>query len=139
MKLLFKNKDGGKHSNVTGWWLVESKRFGSIVLLCFDKGSREAFHNHAFNAVSWVLKGNLIEMVRINSITYPHSLCPSLKPIYTPKERVHKVYGVADKTWVISFRGPWNKTWQEYLPATDEYITLTNGGKVVSHVKAKTS
>ena len=42
MKILNIAKDGGPESNVTGYWLVESKRFFSIVLLKFDKGSREA-------------------------------------------------------------------------------------------------
>lgn len=143
MKILFKSKDGGSESNVTGYWLFESKRFGSIVLLRFDKGSREAFHNHAFNAVSWVIKGVLLEMVMRDPNSSAEEvevdgyvLRPSLCPIYTPKERMHKVFGVADKTWAISFRGPWNKTWNEYLPATDENVTLTNGRKIVSKAPA---
>ena len=61
MKLFHKAKDGGPASTVTGYWLIESKRFFSIVLLRFDGPSREAFHTHAFNSISWVVKGVLLE------------------------------------------------------------------------------
>ena len=136
MKLFFKSKDGGKESNVTGYWLIESKNLFSIVLLRFDKGSREAFHNHAFNAISWVIFGRLREFVK-NAYPTLRMYCqvkeyfPSFKPIYTPKARMHQVHGVADKTWVISFRGPWAKTWKEYLPKEDRDITLSTGRVVV--------
>lgn len=129
MKLFFKGKDGGQESNVTGYWLFESKRFGSVVLLRFDEGSREAFHNHAFNAISWVLKGELYEEL-VNTFE-GHSLKPSAKPVFTSRDRFHRVYGMAKRTWVLSFRGPWTKTWKEYLPKEDREITLTNGRKEV--------
>lgn len=130
MKFLFKSKDGGPESNVTGYWLFESKRFGSIVLLRFDKGSREAFHSHAFNAWSWVLKGKLHEYV-LGDPLGALVLTPSIMPLYTARDRFHRVFGMADRTWVLSFRGPWAKTWKEYLPKEDRQITLTNGRKIV--------
>ncbi len=130
MKFFFKSKDGGPESNVTGYWLFESKRFGSVVLLCFAKGSREAFHSHAFNSVGWVLKGQLVERIR-GSYLYIHDHLPSFKPIYVPKSRMHQVEGITDKTWVLNIRGPWDKTWKEYLPAEDREITLTNGRIVI--------
>lgn len=129
MKLFFKGKDGGPESNVTGYWLVEAKDGISIVLLCFEKGSREAFHSHAFNALSWVLWGWIREYV------FPYievnDMRPSFKPVYTARERFHKVYGMADKTWVLSFRGPWVQTWKEFLPKLKQYVTLSHGRKVV--------
>lgn len=132
MKILFKSKDGGSDSNVTGYWLIESKTFFSIVLLCFDKGSREAFHNHAFNAISWILYGKLNECVRYGDQDYTDIILnPSLKPIYTSKDRMHKVTGLAEKTWALSFRGPWEKYWKEYFLDTKEEVTLTNGRKIV--------
>ncbi len=132
MKWFYKGKDGGKESNVTGYWLFESKRFGSVVLLCFDKGSREAYHNHAFNAWSWILKGKLLEDVQISASRYDGNfITPSWKPFFTGRERMHKVSGVAEKTWVLSFRGPWNETWKEYLPNEKKFVTLTNGRKRV--------
>lgn len=128
MKIFHKSKDGGKESNVTGYWLIESKSLFSIVLLRFDKGSREAFHNHAFNAVSWVLSGSLTEFWKVDKKrVIVLGMDPSIVPVYTSRERMHQVHGTADTTWVLSFRGPWSKTWKEYLPKEDKEITLTNG------------
>jgi hypothetical protein len=131
MKLFHKSKDGGADSNVTGYWLIEAKSLFSIVLLRFDKGSREAFHNHAFNAVSWVLKGKLWEIVRSGNWYWEKGLLPSFKPVYTSRDRMHQVHGIAEKTWVLSFRGPWASEWKEYLPKEDKEVTLTNGRKIV--------
>lgn len=136
MKFLFKAKDGGPESNVTGYWLFESKRFGSIVLLRFDRGSREAFHSHAFNAVSWILKGQLLEIVKDgDKEELAVHIKPSWKPLFTTRERMHKVFGIAWKTWALSFRGPWVKTWKEWLPKEQKEITLTNGRKVVEEIE----
>jgi hypothetical protein len=44
---------------------------------------------------------------------------------------MHQVHGMKDVTWALSFRGPWNKTWKEYLPKENREITLTNGRKIV--------
>ena len=129
--ILFKSKDDGKDSNVTGFWLIEIKSLFSIVILCFDKGSREAFHNHAFNAISWIIKGKLQEWIKVGNELRVEELKPSLIPIFTSRDRMHLVYGVTDKTWAISFRGRWNKTWQEYIPNENKEITLTNGRKII--------
>ena len=89
MKLFHKAKDGGNESNVTGYWLIESKRFFSIVLLCFNKGSREAFHSHAFNALSWIIKGELEEHVKQGGVYSIVKILPSCIPIFTSRERMH--------------------------------------------------
>lgn len=130
-KFFFKSKDGGPESNVTGYWLIESKRFFSIVLLRFDKGSREAFHNHAFNAWSWIIKGELCENTKTGNTFTLTPILPSWIPFKTSRERMHKVHGIADNTWALSFRGPWNKTWKEWLPAESREVTLTSGRKIV--------
>ena len=52
MKVLYKGKDGGNLSTVTGYWLIECKNLFSIVLLKFEGESREAYHTHAFGAIS---------------------------------------------------------------------------------------
>lgn len=137
MKLFFKGKDGGPESNVTGYWLIEAKGLFSVVLLRFDEGSREAYHNHAFNALSWVFKGLAHEHVMDEHAAAGRfepmviDLKPSFKPVYTPRERMHKVYGIAPQTWVLSFRGPWADKWQEYFDKTRQFVTLTHGRKVV--------
>jgi hypothetical protein len=129
MKFLFGAKDGGPESRVWAWGL-ESKRFGSVLLLKFGRGSREAFHSHAFNATSWVLSGGLREVVRYRTFGFASTEhAPSLMPVRTYRETFHQVFGLAPATWVLSFRGPWADTWEEWVD--DEDIVLTHGRKVV--------
>ena len=128
MKLFSYEKDGGSESKVWGFFLIEAKRLFSVVLLHFKDGSRDAYHSHAFNSISWVLKGELNEqMLGGYSIVYK----PSLKPVITRREYFHQVKSVGN-TWVISFRGPWANTWKEFLPATQEILTLTHGRRILS-------
>lgn len=131
MKLFKYCKDGGPESHVFGHFLIEIKKLFSVVLLKFADGSRDAFHTHAFNAVSWVLKGKLIEE-HIDGRVVEHR--PSLRPILTTRNDFHKVVSVGE-TWALTLRGPWIKEWSEYLPDKQSFITLTNGRVVVGEVK----
>jgi hypothetical protein len=123
MKLFKKMKDGGAESTVTGYWLIEHKKLFSIVLLKFEGKSREAFHSHAFNCFSWVLKGWLVEEMLEGDIYYHEA---SFKPFITRRDDFHKV-DASNPAWVLTFRGPWAESWNEYLPQTQETITLTSG------------
>lgn len=128
MKLFRYEKDGGAESMVHGLFVVEIKSAFSIVLLRFEGKSREAFHSHAFNAISWVLRGKLVEEVIGGAVNeYP----ASRKPVLTPRTMFHKVSSDGI-TWAISFRGPWAEHWQEYLPEEDELVTLAQGRKDVT-------
>jgi hypothetical protein len=133
VKILSYRKDGGMLSHVWGLFLIEIKSLFSVVLLNFKDGSREAYHTHAFNAWSFVLKGRLEE----------HLLCacgdehpadnvytPSFRRIFTDRDAFHKVVSVGS-TWVLSFRGPWRDIWAEYLPEEKRYVLLTHGRKEV--------
>lgn len=134
MKILWNAKDGGVESKV--WcYGVESKLFGSILLLNFKEGSREAYHSHAFDAISWVLKGKIKEVIAFESDGLINYYKPSVKPIKTYKETFHKVYGLAKNTWILSFRGKWDNEWFE--ENENGYQTLTHGRNVVSTVKGK--
>jgi hypothetical protein len=128
MLFLKKEKDGGPNSTVTGYWLIECKPLFSICLLKFKGKSREAFHTHAFNAISWVLKGKLTENFLDGSVKEHR---PSVKPIFTPREPHHKVDSDG-LTWALTFRGPWKKSWGEFLPDEDKFIRLTNGRKIIN-------
>ena len=131
MKVLEKMKDGGPESSVTGYWLIESKRFFSITLLKFQGKSREAFHSHAFNSIAWVLKGKLKETRMwhhtVNGINYDYrEHKPSLIPIIIGRNDFHKVD--SDGTsWVLNIRGPWADKWFEWRPKENRYVTLTEG------------
>ena len=126
MKLFNKSPDGGKDSGVTAYMLVEMKGVCSIGLLHFNKGSREAFHSHAFNAVTWWLTGSVTELYH-QSLT-EKSFLPSLKPKYTPRDCFHKITAHKN-TWALTFRGPWSKQEQEFKD--NKIINLTHGRKKV--------
>jgi len=127
MKFLSYGKDGGPDSVVWGFWLVEIKPLFSIALLCFEDGSREAYHSHAFNSVSWVLKGRIKEKILEGPFK---DYTPSIKPIMTYRDTFHKVFSFG-RTWVLTFRGPWAKEWEEYSPGSKEYTTLKSGREIV--------
>jgi hypothetical protein len=119
------SKDGGPESHVQMWGF-ESKRFGSVLLLRFADGSRDAYHTHAFNAVSWVLRGRLWEWLLVPHHAVGRSYTPALCPVVTAKTTLHKVESLGT-TWVLSVRGPWDDEWMEYIPATESVVDLTHG------------
>lgn len=124
LKLLHWGRDGGPESSVDGFWLVEIKRLLSVVLLRFQGRSREAFHTHAFNSISWVLKGELVEHFADGK---GRTHRPSLKPIITKRSTFHKVDSDGT-TIVFSLRGPWAPLWWEHRP-DEGYVPLTHGRK----------
>lgn len=127
MKFFKKRHDGGKDSGVTGYWLIEWKGLFSIVLLRFSKGSREAFHSHAFNALTWWIKGAAVEYIYFeekDKYKQGKYWSPSFIPKYTPKDCFHKIITL-EVTWALSFRGPWSKTWKE--AKNGEVYTLSSG------------
>ena len=127
------SKDGGPESTVWAHWLFECKSVGSIVLLRFENGSRDAYHSHAFNSISWLLSGGLVED-RVDPITEQHvvtTYLPHVAPIITTRDNCHKVTSVG-RSWVLSFRGPWARTWQERRGSADAAATVTlASGRVV--------
>ena len=127
MRLLYSGKDGGKKSTVDGIWLIELKKLFSIVFLKFNKGSREAYHSHAFNAYTWFISGEVMEYHKDGRVL---KWKPSIFPKYTPRDCFHKVYAVKD-TWAFTIRGPWKETWQEWFRDDDKTITLTHGRKII--------
>jgi hypothetical protein len=128
VKWLWGQKDGGPDSRVYVWGL-EIKGLFSVLVLRFDEGSREAFHTHAFNSISWLLSGRLHESTCPKwGGMYVHF--PSWTPIRTTRLTFHKVDGVEPSNWVLTFRGPWADTWRDVSAAGD--VTLTHGRKVVS-------
>lgn len=127
IKFFKKSHDGGKDSGVTGYWLIEWKAGFSIVLLKFSKGSREAFHNHAFNALTLWLKGRVREEFRDGSAPKEwRAGCAK----YTKRGNFHKIIGITP-AWALSIRGPWHKTWEEEKGG--KRYTLTHGRKIVNN------
>ena len=127
MRILQKTKDGGPESTVDAFTLIEIKSLFSIILLRFNKGSRENFHSHAFNAFTWFLKGHLEEeLIDGTTRRYRRRIIPKL----TPRDNCHKVHA-KQTSWCFTLRGPWCKTWEEYTPDKKQRITLSNGRKIL--------
>jgi quercetin dioxygenase-like cupin family protein len=125
-EFLKRRKDGGEQSHVTAYFLVAIKPLFTIALLHFADGTREAFHSHAFNAITVVVKGSFCEEYLEGKKVYFEA--GDVK--YTPRKRFHKVRSFGD-TWALTFRGPWADTWKEFLPERNKFITLTHGRQVV--------
>ncbi len=128
MKLFSKAKDGGPESPVDAYFVVECKGLFSIALLKFNKGGREAFHTHAFDAWTWFLKGDLTEQ-DVSGATYRYSR--SLIPKLTKKSKNHRVVAEKD-SWCLTVRGPWQKNWTEYNAEKDITTTFSPGRQVVA-------
>lgn len=124
MRFMQKAKDGGHKSPVDAYFLFESKSFGSVALLKFHQGGREAFHTHAFNAYTWFLCGDLIEEDYDGST---HRYHRSLSPKRTPREKNHRVRALRT-SWCFTIRGPWSETWTEHQ---GEVRTLFGWGRKV--------
>jgi quercetin dioxygenase-like cupin family protein len=124
MRVLQKAPDGGSNSGVTGYFLIECKSLFSIVLLHFAEGSREAYHEHAFNAVTVWLKGKVQEQHLDGS--FKRFKAGQLK--YTPRGTFHRIVGLRS-TWALSVRGPWRDHWRE--SRMGRIVTLTHGRKEV--------
>jgi hypothetical protein len=131
MRFFSKAKDGGLESKVTGYWLAEIKSLFSIALLRFDDGSRETYHSHAFDCISWVLKGELREEHVSGEVEFHNR---SLTPVVTRCSTFHRVFSNGT-TWVLTFRGPWARRWAEYDPTRGVYSILQDHRDVVSEVQ----
>lgn len=122
MRFLSYTKDGGKDSTVDAFVLIEIKSLFTIAFLRFNKGSRVNFHSHAFHALTWFLKGDMVE-VDIDGTVKPYHA--SFKPKVTLRSKFHKV--IAKKvSWCFTLRGAWDDTWEEYDPVSDSHILLTH-------------
>lgn len=128
MKFFSLAKDGGKDSHVTALFFVEIKPLFTIVLLHFAKGTRDAFHSHAFNALTLWLKGRVKEHMLDDFFTGTNSWKAG-QVKYTPRNCFHKVEALED-TWALSIRGPWVDTWREFSTSFG-FRTLSHGRKVV--------
>jgi hypothetical protein len=76
-----KKSDGGKTSGVNAY-IFEWKCLFSIGLLHFKDGSRENFHSHGFNALSWFVRGWVTEEKLGGE---KKDFYPSFWPKFTPR------------------------------------------------------
>ena len=128
MLFFTKVKDGGPESPVDAFVLIELKSLFSIMILKFNKGKRESFHSHAFNALTWFVGGELEEEL-LSGIKNKYKM--DIIPKYTKKENVHRVKATKD-SWCISIRGPWEKYWWEYDKTKEILTVLSNKRKIIN-------
>lgn len=118
-------KDGGPFSKVKCWG-IEIKSLFSVLVCKFDEGSRDAFHNHAFNSYSLLFMGALCEQVHG---FYAPVIYKGFTYIKTPRERFHKVSGIEKNNWILTIRGPWKSEWKEINNLGNQI--LTHGRRVI--------
>ena len=123
--LLYKKPDGGSNSGVRAY-MFEWKKVFSIGLLHFKDGSRESYHNHAFNALSWFIKGRVTEEKLDGS---KKDFSASIIPKFTPRTNCHRVISHGS-TWCFTIRGPWKDSWEEVK--NNKSVMLTHGRKEIS-------
>lgn len=118
-RMFYVKPDGGKDSGVAGYFLIEWKILFSIAILRFRTGSREAYHNHAFNAITWWLTGSVTEQ---KSTGEQKDFGPSFRPKFTPRNNCHRI--VAHRTsYALTFRGPWLDYWYEIRKGRKVFLT----------------
>ncbi len=127
-RIFYKKFDGGKNSGVRAYFLIELKILFSIGLLHFKEGSRENYHSHAFNAITWFLKGSVTEEKPYGKKSKDFKA--SIIPKFTRRENLHRVVSHSN-TWALTFRGPWDDEWYEYQPQNDKIVYLTHGRKEI--------
>lgn len=131
-RLFYTKPDGGNDSGVTAYFLIEWKILFSIGILKFNEGSREAYHSHAFNALTWWICGMATESRLVEEHVWMRyswtNYKRSWKPKHTTRDNLHKVVAHT-KSWAFTIRGPWEDTWYEYK--NGEKITLTHRRKVI--------
>jgi len=126
--LFFKKvKDGGPKSPVDAYFLCEIKGLFSIALLKFNRGGREEYHTHAFNAWTWFLKGHMYEQ---DVLGFYYTYKQGWLPKKTPKEKCHRVHALKD-SWCLTIRGPWEKYWYEVNNSKRRVTILTHKRDVV--------
>jgi hypothetical protein len=132
MRLFEKCKDGGPTSTVDAYVLIECKWLFSVMFLRFSKGSRDNYHSHAFNALTWFLKGDMEERRIIDGVEVKRQYNRGLLPKITTRDNLHKVFA-NEVSWCFTLRGPWKNSWFEYNKESDETIKLTHGRKKLNN------
>lgn len=130
-QLFTKSRDGGPSSPVDGYFLIEMKSLFSIALLKFNKGGREEFHTHAFDAFTWFLSGEMIEE-DFNGTAYKYQR--SWMPKFTRISKNHRVKAARD-SWCLTIRGPWQDTWTEDSIVDNTTTTFTHNRVILGKRK----
>jgi hypothetical protein len=101
--------------------ILEWKKLFSLKLFHFHKtaGKQDRFHTHAFNAVSFLLKGNYTEEVvkdgRVVALPRNRS-----RLIFIPKNEYHRVTK-GEGCYTLLLTGPWGAEFKELRSLGDSH------------------
>ena len=132
MKFLSKKRIELGKGHITQYTFFEFKRFGGIWLYNWKTIDQNRFHTHAFSSVAITLKGSYIQEVFKDGGIVLEKVKSWLVPRFLGKGYTHRILKAAPNTWTLVFFGPWGKTWEEYFPDTNTWVTYAWGRKVIS-------
>ena len=107
--------------------LFEHKRLFSIILYRWHTIDQVRFHTHAFASVAILLAGWYWEKIRYGKHVMTNFVNVPFLPRYLPTNYCHAIENAKPGTLTINFRGPWQRTWWEYFPNTDQWVEYTWG------------
>lgn len=136
--IFFKKSDVALgEGSVTQYIIFENKHFLSLIFYRWNTVNQTRFHTHAFSAVAFLLKGWYWEKIKIDEHTVDNFVNVPLVPRYLPKQYCHAIGYSKPGTITMVITGPWDKTWQEYFPDSDEWVTYTWGRKKIEKTTYK--
>ncbi len=114
--------------NIKRFTIIEIKYLGGIIVNIFNTSNQDRFHSHAFNALSWMIRGHYYEDVIVDGNLL------KLKKIersrFIPRNYIHKITKSSPNAMSITFEGPWESTWNEYFD-NGRIKTYSWGRKVI--------
>lgn len=111
--------------------LFENKSLFSVYFHVFNTVEQDRFHTHAFDAVSFVLRGSYEEEQKLPSgIVIKKKVGVGVR--YIPKDYNHRLLRSEPDTMSLLFAGPWVRYWTEENRSFTR--TLTWGRREVSRV-----
>lgn len=117
--------------SVKQFTFFEHKRLFSIWTYKWGNvGDQMRFHTHAFWSFAITLWGSYTEQV-LNGRGFDTKKVRKLWwPRFLPRNYCHRITGSKGARTVV-FAGPWHKTWAEFFPDTNTWVTYTWGRKVI--------
>lgn len=107
------------------FFFIEIKPLFSVILTRLGSNGSTLPHSHPFNAVTLMLKGQIVE--RRGGEIIDGFRAGQWK---ATDKGMHSISTDGSGAWLLTFRGPWSSTWQEEQP--DGTIkTLTHGRKEI--------
>lgn len=125
LTLFWKNHFNFGGRPIDQYVIFECKYLFSIIIFNFIESDKvqDRFHTHAFNSVSFKLKGYYEE----------HILDENGETLIVPRHNVVKFFerdiyhaiGKSNDCWTLLLAGPWKQTWKEFFPNLRKIETLS--------------